>query len=131
MEGCLRRRIFCLRGTQSILLRLRVEFGDNVAWLDNLPHIDSAADHPAIDAEGEAFFGARADMAGERHRFAFGVAGRDDGPNRSGVRRRRGRRAAGREQSQAQPDKSRSGFHGRPRTGSSDPIGSRSVDGMG
>ena len=58
MEGGLRRGKCGLRGTQSVLLRLRVEFGDQVAWLDHRPHIDPARDHPAINAEGEVFLGA-------------------------------------------------------------------------
>ena len=76
VEGGLRGGKRGLRGTQGVLLRLRVEFGDQVAWLTTRPHIDPAGDHPAINAEGEAFLGARPDMAGERYRFALscGVA---------------------------------------------------------
>ena len=75
MEGGLRRGKRGLRGTQGVLLRLRVEFGNEIAWLDNRPHIDLARDHPAVDAEGEAFLRARPDMAGERYRFPLCVRG--------------------------------------------------------
>src|SRR5690349_13546015 len=58
-----------LRGTQSVLLRLRVEFGDQVARLNHSPDVDLSSDHPPIDTESEAFLRARADMARERYRF--------------------------------------------------------------
>ena len=69
------------RGAQRVLLRLRVEFGDKIARFDDVPHIDPARDHPAVDAEGKALLGARPDMAGQRHRLPLGAGGGDDGSN--------------------------------------------------
>ena len=48
--------------SDPVKLRLGVEFGNDVTWLDNRPYIHRAGDHPAVDA---AFFGAGTDMAGE------------------------------------------------------------------
>src|SRR5690348_16161716 len=54
-----------LRGTQSVLLRLRVEFGDQVTRLDSNPYVDLARYHPAVDTESEALLSPRSDMARE------------------------------------------------------------------
>ncbi len=102
MESCLRCGKRVLRGTQSVAQRLRVEFGDQVIRLYLLAHIHLAGNHPAIDAEREAFLRAGADMAGNGYRFTFCMGGRRDGPDRSDFGRRGRLLVAGNQDSQAE-----------------------------
>ena len=86
IEDCLGCDMSGLRGAQGVLLRLRINFGDNVAWFDDLPDIDPARNHFAVDAKGEALFGTGPDMAGERYGFALGMQGGDNDADGSDVR---------------------------------------------
>ena len=117
MEGGHRRGKRGLRGTQGVLLRLRVEFGDEVAWLDDRPYIDLSRDHPAVDAEGEAFLRARPDMAGERYRFPLCLRGLTTMVRTGRMSGEGGGDAPpATKQSQTQPGNSGSGFHRHPHT---------------
>ena len=113
MEGCLRGGKPGLRGPQGVALGLRVEFGDHVARPHDLADVDPAGDHPAVDAEREAFLGARTDMPGERHRFSLGAGDGHGGSDRPDFGGRRRRPVTGGEQDQAQPGESGCGvLHG-------------------
>ena len=94
MKHCLRRAAIRLRNSQGVLLRLRINFGDNVARFDDLPDIDPARYHFAVDAKGEALFGAGPDMASERYGFALRMQGGDNDADGSDVRWQ-GRRSLG------------------------------------
>ena len=65
IEDCLGCDMPGLRGVQGVLLRLRIKFGDKVAWFDDLPDIDPARDHLAVDAKGEALLSTCPDVACE------------------------------------------------------------------
>src|SRR4029079_18461307 len=55
MKGGQRRGKRRLRGAQSVLPRLWVQFGVQVAKLDDCPYIDLSRDHPPVNAKGEVF----------------------------------------------------------------------------
>jgi hypothetical protein len=88
IEDCLGCDMSGLRGSQGVLLRLRINFGDNVAWFDDPPDIDPARNHFAVNAKGEALLGTGSDMPSERYGFALGMHGGDNDADGSDVRQR-------------------------------------------
>jgi hypothetical protein len=114
LENCLRLGKLRLGGAQGVAQRLRVEFGDQVVRPYHLPHIHSARDHPAIDAEREAFLGAGADLTGNSHQFSFRVRGRRHRPDRTDFGGRGRLLFAANQQSQYQPGKNGCRSHRRP-----------------
>jgi hypothetical protein len=67
---------------QGVALGQRVELRDEIVALYHLPNSNVSRDHPAVDAEREAFLRSGVDMAGEGYRFSVRAGGRSDGPDR-------------------------------------------------
>ena len=61
------RREIGLRRAQRVLLVLRVEPGDELAWLEHIADIDGPIDHASVEAKGEVGLVLGADLAGERN----------------------------------------------------------------
>src|SRR5215472_17026594 len=85
---------------QVVALRQRVKLRDEIVRPYHLPNADVTRNHPAVDAECEAFLRSGVDMAGEGYRFSVRAGARSDGPDRPAFGRWL-RRVAGTQENQA------------------------------